>query len=200
MPPGGIPSIPIPIARFKSVDTTLLSRYSAVNCRRDILSSHHLANKQRDRIRGQATRQMLGGGPLVDHIRALTKASSFMSIKNLSLSRYSVTCPVCGSRFRPGKSSRMGIATFHCPDCDALLQYETTGMASLLLGVSLLAGPIISYSLGYREMAFVLVAISLSFLICILAISVAFHIHPPKVHQTTKDGGTELRLTDRPPR
>jgi hypothetical protein len=73
-------------------------------------------------------------------------------------------------------------------------------MASLLLGVSLLAGPIISYSLGYREMAFVLVAISLSFLICILAISVAFHIHPPKVHQTTKNGGTELHLTDKPPR
>jgi uncharacterized membrane protein YoaK (UPF0700 family) len=94
----------------------------------------------------------------------------------------------------------MGIATFHCPDCDALLEYETENVLLALWPISMIATGIVVLYLGYRGLTFVLVTISASFLIFVLGISVAYHIHPPKVRQTTKSTDTELHLTDRPRR
>jgi hypothetical protein len=122
-----------------------------------------------------------------------------MSNKSQSLSRYSVTCPVCGARIHPSQFSR-GLSTFSCPECDALLEYETENLILALWPVSMVATGIVALYLGYRGITFVLVTIFVSFLIFLLGIFVAYQIHPPKVQQTTNSTDAELHLTDRPPR
>jgi hypothetical protein len=122
-----------------------------------------------------------------------------MPNKNLSQSRYSIACPVCGARFHPAQFVR-GLSTFNCPDCDALLEYETENILLALWPISMIVTGIVALYLGYRGLTLVLVTIAGSFLIFVLRVFVAYQIHPSKVRQTTKNRDTDLNLTGRPRR
>lgn len=121
-----------------------------------------------------------------------------MPLNQVFASRYSVTCPVCGTAIHPSQFSG-GISTFRCTACGELLEYAPRG-EPLLLPVGIVAGAILAFHLGYRGFALVLAAAGAALLIFFLGIFVAFQIRPPKVRQSLKNGDTGLRLTNRPHR
>jgi hypothetical protein len=110
------------------------------------------------------------------------------------MTRYWITCPACGAHFRLDQSSSRGIATFKCPACEEALEYESTGMDYLLVAVSLFAGPLISYYLGYRDLTFFFVSVGAGLLFFLLGIGIIFYVRPPNVQRKLSDGETGLNL------
>ena len=115
------------------------------------------------------------------------------------VSRYSVTCPTCGTRFRSSQvpSEKGG---FHCPGCGELLEYvRGSGNGSALIFYVLMSVTgTFSYYLGYRGLVLILIVIFGSLLTFAIGYSLLFHIRPPKVQLCLRDGDTGLRLRDLP--
>lgn len=114
------------------------------------------------------------------------------------VSRYSVTCPVCGERIRPVQFAiREG--TFRCPECGKSLQYTRENIY-FVLPASVVTAAILVYYFGYRGLMFTVVTFCVSLVIFVLGTSIAHHVHPPKAQQSFKNGNAGLCLTDKPPR
>jgi hypothetical protein len=110
-------------------------------------------------------------------------------------SRYVVICPACTTRFRPGKSSPIGLTTLPCPNCSTVLEYVPKNDNLVFLS-SIASALILAYVLGYRGLTFVLVTIGGAVLTLMLITGALYHIWPPKAQPSS----VGLRLTEKPPR
>jgi hypothetical protein len=116
-----------------------------------------------------------------------------MAFNDSETSRYSVACPVCARRFRPGRSSQL-----RCPQCNTLLEFQMATPLVALWPVSIVGTGAAALYLGYRGMTLVIITALGAILLSVLGISAAFHLRPPKVQQAWEKGGdTELNLTNR---
>lgn len=70
----------------------------------------------------------------------------------------------------------------------------------MVLPASLVFAIILAFYIGYRGLTFAFVTIGIASVIFFLGISIAYHVHPPRAQQSSKNGDIGLRLKDKPPR
>lgn len=139
--------------------------------------------------------------PVAQHSAAVLKESTVPE-QEAPVSRYSVTCPTCGTNFRPRQFLWGSKGDFHCPVCGELLEYARgsgSGSALFFYITMLILGSIF-YFLGYRGLVLILIIIAGSIMINVIGILLLFYIWPPKVQLCLRDGDTGLRLRDVPHR
>src|SRR5260370_35620009 len=110
-------------------------------------------------------------------------------------SRYDVSCPACGTRFRVGRFGFEGLG-FRCPTCGELLEYISWLNPQLLGLISAVVTAIGAFLVGVRGWTLVLVTLGGSFVVLFLVTTVLFHVSPPKAQQRAKNRDGVLRLTD----
>jgi hypothetical protein len=115
-----------------------------------------------------------------------------------ALSRYDVTCPICGHKFLVGRFGWEGLY-FRCPSCRELLQYVQGSKPYLIVPLTVILTGLGGYFIGWRGLELGLVTLGGSVFFIFLLTSILFHISPPKAEQHLKYGDTGLRLKDKRP-
>jgi hypothetical protein len=113
------------------------------------------------------------------------------------VSRYSVTCPICRTSFRP-RQFQWGKRGFHCPACGELLESalgQGNGSALIFYAIMIVIGTS-SYFFGYRGLVLILITVFGSLLVFVMGVWLLCYIRPPKVQLCLKSGDTGLRLRD----
>jgi hypothetical protein len=108
-------------------------------------------------------------------------------------SRYSVVCPTCAARFRPGLYSK-GLNTFQCPVCGELLE-RTTPYPILRFIASELAAIALVYWVGYRDSALIFGSILGTVVLFVVFSRLMYHISPPAAQRKLPYGDSGLSLT-----
>ena len=111
--------------------------------------------------------------------------------------RRNVTCPSCNASFNPGKV-KMTLASFTCPDCGEVLEYETGTFGHILFYFCLFGVPALLYYLGYRSLSLIPLSITVSVVILFLGIAIQSFITPSKAQVKLNYGDSGLHLADKP--
>src|SRR5713226_4325927 len=104
-----------------------------------------------------------------------------------ALSRYDVTCPICGFKFLVGRFGWEGL-DFRCPSCGELLQYAQGSKPYLIVPVAVILAGLGGYFFGWRGLELVFITLGVSVFVIFLITSILFHISPPKAEQHLKYG------------
>jgi hypothetical protein len=114
------------------------------------------------------------------------------------MSRYSKTCPTCGTVILPSDVP-YGEDSFPCPSCGEWLTYDKRYTPAIWVG-SVLIAIVISLRLGYRDAMFILVAGGATWIVGLLGIFIVGLLFPPplkRVQGKPFDKPVSLHLTDR---
>jgi hypothetical protein len=121
------------------------------------------------------------------------------------MSRYAHPCPVCGVIIPPGGAKR-NYDLMLCPSCGAQIKFDAK-YAPFFSAASFLLGPFLSWHIGYRGWVFTLVAICITFILCLLGIWLEGFLIPPayksgesasfSFRRKPFERVTSLRLTDK---
>jgi predicted RNA-binding Zn-ribbon protein involved in translation (DUF1610 family) len=98
-------------------------------------------------------------------------------------SRYAQPCPTCGEIIRPSDIHRqLTRATFDCPGCGEELKIDTK-YGHPIWTVCFLAGPILSWQLGFGGAMFVVVALCITLVSLLLGMLVLGIVVTPEYKQ-----------------
>src|SRR5258708_3314653 len=118
-------------------------------------------------------------------------------VEKKPMSRYSHPCPACGAVIHPSQIPQGD--SFPCPSCGVWLKYDSNYTLPIC-GVSLLTATILTWRMGYRGAAFILVTTCATLLLCILGAFFEGMTRAPgfkEVQGKPFDGAASMHFTDR---
>jgi hypothetical protein len=113
------------------------------------------------------------------------------------MSRYSKTCPVCSAVILPSEVPFQD--SFPCPSCSEWLTYDQR-YSPLIWAGSVLLTIVISLQLGFRDAAFIFIAIVGSWVLGLIGIAIVGTLIPPPLKRVAGkpfDKTVSLRLGDK---
>ncbi|SRR6266480_453787 len=115
------------------------------------------------------------------------------------MSRYANPCPVCGAIILPSDIHLYG-DSFLCPTCGNWLKYKSN-YTKAICAVSILVATSLTWRMGYRDTAFIFIAIAATIFLAISGVFLEGFLVSPAYKQVQGkpfDGTVSLHLTDKP--